>query len=368
MKNIINIAYVPGDGIGPELIKIAVDTIDLLFQDLKESKVNFTLCDIGYDIWAKTEEFICEYGRKFGGISEKKINNILNTDAMIYVATSGGNFPTEFTTPFPVLRRRFNVFANVRPAFSYPNTPFLKKDIDFVLVREQTEGMWMGEEKVLDSNVIKATATISRDASMKVAKFAFEMARKRNKLKKVTCIHKENVLKYAFGEFVKSCELVAKEYEDIALEKMHTDVLPFELIRDPHHFDVIVTTNMYGDIISGETAAITGGLGVSPSGEYGDNYAIFRPVHGSAPDIAGKNIANPIATFLSVVMMLEWLGDRKEMELLHTFSMILKKSVIETLKEGKSLPQDIGGDATTEDFKVEVWKKIKDYKGGFVNG
>jgi len=368
MKNLINIAYVPGDGIGPELIKVGLDTMNMLFSDIKEVTANFTICDIGYENWIETEEYIFEYGRKFGGISEEKIKSISDTDAMLYIATSGGDFPREFNTPFPVIRRRFNIYANVRPAFSYPNIPSLKPDIDFVLIREQTEGMWMGEEKIIEPGIVKATATITRKASLKVAKFAFEMARKRNKLKKVTCIHKDNVLRYAFGEFVSACKEVAKEYSDVAFEEMHTDVLPFELIRKPNNFDIILTTNMYGDIISGETTAITGGLGICPSGEYGDNYAIFRPVHGSAPDIAGKNIANPIATFLSIVMMLEWLGERKKIEILNTLSKILKKSVNKVLKEGKFLTRDIDGSATTEEFKIEVWEKIKEYKEGLING
>lgn len=278
---------------------------------------------------------------------------------MLYIATSGAEFPKEFTTPFPVLRRRFKVFANVRPAKSYPNTPYLKEDIDLILIREQTEGMWMGKEIIKEPGVIEAIAKITKKATIKVARFAFHMARNRNKRKKVTCVHKDNVLRLAFGQFVEGCEEVSKDFPDIIFEKIHTDVLPYELIRKPEQFDVILTTNMYGDIISGEIAAISGGLGICPSGEFGENYAIFRPVHGSAPDLAGKNEANPVATLFSTVMMLRWLGDKNYIETLYNLANILEKSIITVLEDGEVLTKDLGGKSKSTELAKEVWKNVK---------
>lgn len=358
LRNAYRIACVPGDGVGPELMDVALEVLNCLLSKVPDARLEFSTHHVGYDYWVKTGEFIEEYGRKFGGISEATVREIEDSDAMLYVATSGGNFPKEFTTPFPVLRRRFKVYANVRPSRSYPNVPCLRPDIDLVLVREQTEGMWMGSEVVVEPGVTQATATITRAASTRIAKFAFEMARQRGGKKRVTCVHKANVLRVVFGQFVEACAEVAADYPDVRFDEMHTDVLPFVLINAPQELDVVVTTNMYGDAISGETAAIAGGLGIAPSGEYGDDYAIFRPVHGSAPDIAGKNVVNPIATLLSVVMMLRWLAFKKDEPALADAGRILEEAIASVLAEGSTLTRDLGGNATTTEVAKAVCRRI----------
>lgn len=352
------IACVPGDGVGPELMDVALGVLECVQSKVSGFKLEPVVRDVGYERWVRTGEFIEEHGRRFGGICEATVRDLRDTDAMLYIATSGGSFPKEFTTPFPVLRRRFNVYANVRPARSYPGLPCLRPDIDLVLVREQTEGMWMGNEVEVEPGVIKATATVTRAASMRVARFAFEMARRRNRKKKVTCVHKSNVLRLAFGQFVEACAEVAADFPDIQFEEMHTDVLPYVLVRTPQELDVVVTTNMYGDAVSGETAAIVGGLGVCPSGEYGDEYAIFRPVHGSAPDIAGKNVANPVATLLSAAMMLDWLSRKRGNVALARASGLLEGAVASVLGEGRLLTRDLGGHSTTSEFARAVCRRL----------
>ncbi|MGB9622314.1 MAG: isocitrate/isopropylmalate family dehydrogenase, partial [Candidatus Bathyarchaeia archaeon] len=187
----------------------------------------------------------------------------------------------------------------------------------------------------------------------RIARFAFELAKKEGR-KRVTCVHKANVLDTDII-FTEACRRVSKEYPSIEYEETIVDACAMKLILRPEHFDVLVTTNMFGDILSDEAAGLVGGLGMAPSGNIGDRYAIFEPVHGSAPDIAGKGIANPIAMVLSVAMMLKWLG---ELEL----SRILENATTEVLKEGRVLTPDLGGKAGTKDVSEAIKRKI-DRKG-----
>jgi isocitrate/isopropylmalate dehydrogenase len=359
MKN-IRIAVVPGDGIGPEISKVTLNVLTEAARSSKDRlKLDFIEKNIGYELWQETGEYLEINGIKHGGISEDILKCYDSTDAMLYVATSGGSFPQGFLTPFPVVRRRYGIFANVRPAKTLPNVFSIKLDIDLVLVREQTEGLWMGKEHGIENEVMHAQVTISRKATERLAEFAFELARSRNRLKKVVCVHKNNVLPKAFGLFLNVFKEVSQKYIDCSLVDMHTDVLPYELIIAPEKLDVIATTNMYGDAISGEVAGICGGLGIAPSGEYGVDYAIFRPVHGSAPDLKGKNVANPIATILSAAMMMEWLGDKHHSAEACSMGSRIRQSVESVLKNGKFMTPDLGGTASTDMVAQAIIDSLK---------
>lgn len=353
---LIRIAVVPGDGIGPELSNVTLEVLTEAASSFKDRlKLDFVERNIGYDVFQETGIYVEDHGVKHGGVSEEILKCYDSTNAMLYVATSGGSLPEGFLSPFPVVRRRYGIFANVRPAKTLPGIFSIKPDIDLVLVREQTEGLWMGRETGKENEVIRAEVTVSRKATEKLARFSFELARSRNRLKKVVCVHKSNVLPKAFGLFVNVFTEVSRDYPDCSLVDMHTDVLPYELIAAPEKLDVIATTNMYGDAISGEVAGICGGLGIAPSGEYGTDYAIFRPVHGSAPDLKGKNVANPIGTILSAAMMMDWLGNRHDSPEACHIAGSMRLAVESVLKEGKCMTPDMGGtDSTTSIAKAII--------------
>jgi 3-isopropylmalate dehydrogenase len=251
-----------------------------------------------------------------------------------------------------VLRRMLDLYANIRPAKSYPNMPALKDNIDLVIVRENTEDLYTGQEfDIADAAV--AFRIISEKASRKIAKYAFEAARQRGGKKKVTCVHKSNVMRKTDGLFSRVCATVAKDYSDIAFDQMYVDACAMNLIRRPETFDVIVTTNLFGDILSDEAAEVVGGLGMAPAANIGDNFALFEPVHGAAFDIAGKGIANPSSFILSAKMMLEWLGARHKDQKCFDVAKNLEAAVYGVVKKGTKT-RDIGGDKTTKEFTKEI--------------
>jgi isocitrate/isopropylmalate dehydrogenase len=238
------------------------------------------------------------------------------------------------------------LYANLRPAKAYPGVPALKPKVDIMIVRENTECLYKmigyrGPGFGVNLRVITS------QASERIARYAFEYA-VRNGRKKVTAIHKANVLDYTDDVFLEATRAVAEEYSGIRYDEQIVDACAMKLVLAPEQFDVIVTTNMFGDILSDEAAGLVGGLGLAPSGNIGDDMAIFEPVHGSAPDIAGKGVANPMATILSAAMMLKWLGEAEAAE-------TLEAAVLKVLKEGKVRTPDLGGKNRT----MEVAEAIK---------
>jgi 3-isopropylmalate dehydrogenase len=252
------------------------------------------------------------------------------------------------------LRQQLNLYANVRPAKSMPNVPSLNSQTDLVIVRENTEGLYIGLEEG-DEQKATATRLVTRKASKRIAEFAFDMARRRRKT--VTAVHKANVMKKTDGLFLAACREVADSYHDIDFRDMLVDAAAMNLIRKPETFDVIVTTNMFGDILSDEAAQVVGGLGLAASGNIGDDFAIFEPVHGSAPDIAGKNIANPTSMILSAAMMFEWLSERNGHDKSGEASKVIRESVEACLATGETTP-DLGGKLTTIEMAKAVSRRI----------
>ena len=189
-----------------------------------------------------------------------------------------------------------DLYANIRPAKSYPHMPALRDDIDMVIVRENTEDLYIGKEFSLGDSAV-ALRVISEAASKRIAKYAFETAKVRDSMKKVTCVHKSNVMRVTDGLFAKACTDVSKDYPDVTFEQMYVDACAMNLIRQPEQFDVVVTTNLFGDILSDESSQVVGGLGMAPAANIGDNFALFEPVHGAAFDIAGTKYCKPFIIF-----------------------------------------------------------------------
>jgi 3-isopropylmalate dehydrogenase len=252
------------------------------------------------------------------------------------------------------LMQQLNLYANVRPAKSMPNVPTLNPRTDLVIVRENTEDLYIGLEEG-DEEKATATRLVTRTASKRIARFAFDMARQRRKT--VTAVHKANVMKKTDGLFLSACREIAESYHEITFTDMLVDTAAMNLIRKPDGFDVIVTTNMFGDILSDEAAQVVGGLGLAASGNIGDNFAIFEPVHGCAPDIAGKNIANPTSMILCAAMMLEWLSERNRDTKAAEASQLIRDSVEACLVAGETT-LDLGGKLTTLEMAKAVTRQM----------
>jgi isocitrate/isopropylmalate dehydrogenase len=247
------------------------------------------------------------------------------------------------------MRSLFNLYANVRPARTLPNVSALKPGIDMIVVRENTEGLYSGKEFEVAPGVAVAMKIITRAASERIAKFALALAMKRRK--KLAFVHKANILKITDGLFKQSVLEVAKNYPDVELEDLHIDAAAMQLIRRPESFDVIVTMNLYGDILSDEAAATVGGLGVAAGANIGENYGMFEPVGGSAPKYTGLNKVNPVATIEAARMMLDYLGESKAANL-------VEKATTSVLKDGKVLTYDLGGNAKTSDMGKAIAEKV----------
>ncbi len=257
------------------------------------------------------------------------------------------------------LRQMFDLYANVRPARSLPNVPALKPGVDLVIVRENTEDLYKGYEWELDGIAI-GIRLITRRGCERIARYAFELARRRKR--KIVAVHKANVMRITCGLFARTCREVSKDYPDIAYSEMYVDAAAMDLIRRPEYFDVIVTTNVFGDILSDEAAQVVGGLGLAPAANIGDEYAIFEPVHGCAPDIAGKGIANPISMILSAAMMFEWLAARYSDERCFEASELVNEAVTRTLEEGKVLTPDLGGRAKTIELGARIASMMEEIR------
>ena len=335
------ISLITGDGIGPELSKSAVLVLDAISNKF-DLKFNIKELSAGDKALEQTGN----------ALPDKTIDAIKQSDACLKAPV--GESAADVIV---VLRRILDLYANIRPAKSYPHMPALRDDIDMVIVRENTEDLYTGAEFTIGSSAV-ALRIISQKASQRIAKYAFETATQRDNLKKVTCVHKSNVMRVTDGLFAKTCTDVSKNYPDIAFEHMYVDACAMNLIRQPEHFDVIVTTNLFGDILSDESSQVVGGLGMAPAANIGDNFAIFEPVHGAAFDIAGQNTANPSSFLLSVKMMLDWLGSKHDDSLCIKIGQKLE-SVIFDLVKSNIKTRDIGGTCTSMEFTKHIVRNLE---------
>lgn len=329
-ENKYNIAVIPGDGIGSEVMESTIAVLNNLNLDF-----NYIYGEAGDACLEKTGY----------ALPEKTIEIVRNADACLFGAA--GETAADVIVK---LRQEMKMFANLRPVKSYPNTNSLAENIDFIIVRENTEGLYIADKEEFTDEGAVAKRVITREAEERIIDYAFQYAKDNNK-SKVTGVHKANVLKKSDGLFKDIFYEVGEKYPDIEKEDFYVDATAMYLITQPEKFEVIVTTNLFGDILSDEGAGLVGGLGLIPSANIGNDGALFEPVHGSAPDIAGKGIANPIAMMLSAVMMLKYLGENESGEK-------LENAILKLLTDAKVLTGDLGGNATTNEVTNEIIKLL----------
>jgi 3-isopropylmalate dehydrogenase len=357
------IAVIKGDGIGPEVCEAAVAVIRRALPE--PPALRFTEYAAG-----------AEHYRKTGvAIPDETFEACRKADAILHGAAGlpGVTYPdgTEAGVDFSLqLRFRLNLYANVRPIRLLPGVTsplrrFAPGQIDYVIVRENTEGLYAarGGGTILRDEVASDTILITRRGTERVVRFAFELSRKRRGAprdgkRRVTACHKANVLRsYAF--FQRVFNEVARDYPDVSPDHCYVDAMTAHLIERPDFYDVIVAENMFGDIISDLGAATVGGMGMSPSAELGDEHGFFQAAHGSAPDIAGQNLANPIGTILSGALMLRWLGDRHGNPEVTRAAERIDRAVETLLISGETLTRDLGGRATTTEVTAAVCKALE---------
>jgi len=332
------ITVIAGDGIGPSITKSALAVLDKLNCDFE-----YDFADAGLTALDKGKDLIPEETLELIKKNKIALKGPLTTPI-------GQGFRSINVT----LRQKFELYANLRPAVSFPNTNSRYENINLITIRENTQGMYSGQgQKIIQTSHgerAEALSIITSESAERILKFAFETALKR-KLHKVTVVHKANILKSTSGLFLKVARLVAKNYPAIQMNEMIVDNTCMQLVMNPYQFEVIVTTNLFGDIISDLCAGLVGGLGLAPGANIGDDIAIFEAVHGSAPDIAGKNIANPTALILATALMLDHLGENEKANK-------IRNAITETLKSKDRLTADLGGKASTTDFTNALLERL----------
>jgi len=335
------LALIPGDGIGPEISRATKSILNLIHDKY----------DVKFDI-VEIEAGDSSVKKSGKALPDHSFHAIKNSDVCMKAPV--GESAADVIV---YLRRVFDLYANIRPAKVYPNIPALKDNIDLVIVRENTEDVYAGLEYDFQDASI-AIRLITKKASTRIAEYAFKLAKFRNQKKNVVAVHKANLLRKTDGLFASTCREVAKKYADIKFSEMYVDACAMNLIRNPEDFDVIVTTNLFGDILSDEAAQVVGSLGIAPAANIGDNFAIFEPVHGSAPDIAGKGIANPLSFILAARMMLDWLSMKNNDKKCSEASSAIENAVINVLAKGIKTP-DIGGNNKTDDVTNAMISALK---------
>jgi 3-isopropylmalate dehydrogenase len=327
------IALITGDGIGSELTssaKIILETI----SDHSTTKFTINESDAGDNALVKFGKALPDFTTDLIKKSEACLKGPVGESAADVII---------------VLRQIFDLYVNIRPAKSYPNVKNLSDNVDLVTIRENTEDIYLGWEFNIDENTVIALRLTSERASRRVAEYAFKTALIRNKKKKVVAVHKANVLRKGDGLFSKTCRLVSHKYPNIQYSELYVDACAMNLIRNPEDFDIILTTNLFGDILSDEAAQVVGGLGMGPSANVGNDFGLFEPVHGAAFDIAGKNIANPSSILLSTKMMLEWLADKYNDKDAFNEGQRIENVITSLLKQNKKT-KDICGKLSTTEF------------------
>lgn len=322
----MKIAVLPGDGIGKEVVPVAHEVLKLTLPGTEYIPI-----DVGQE----------RYLREGTAMTDEEMATIKSCDCVLFGAITTPQGKKPYRSIILRLRKELDLYANIRPFRSCALSP---RKLDFTIYRENTEDLYMGLEDVTEDEV-RSVRVITRKASERIAKAACL----RTGIKKLTIVHKANVLR-SCELFRDSCISVAGAM-NVAYEDMLVDAAAYNLIKDPGKFDTIVTSNMFGDILSDEAAALVGSLGLSPSANVGDRHALFEPVHGSAPDIAGKGVANPIAAVLSAKMLLEWAGKSEAAK-------SVQQAVDQTIADGRLTP-DLGGRCSTGDVQSTLIKHLE---------
>ncbi len=332
------ICLIPGDGVGKEVVPAAAEALQTL--------------SLGWTFMEAEAGFAC-FEKNGSALPEVTMTKVRQSDAVLFGATSSpSGMVAGYRSPILALRKELDLYANLRPVFSLPGD-FSRPGIDLLIVRENTEGLYSGREHMEGDTAI-AERVITRRGSERIVRVACEQAMQRagmrGKAPVVTIVHKANVLKLTDGLFRECALKVAAQFPAITIKELLVDSAAMNLVKSPQAFDVIVTTNLFGDILSDEASALVGGLGVAPSANLGSGTPVFEPVHGSAPDIAGQGIANPVGALLSSAMMLETLGEPQA-------AVRLRQAVLETLASGLRTA-DLGGLAGTTQFTRAVCARL----------
>ncbi len=352
----MHIVILPGDDIGPEITAATRQVLDAL--------------DAKLALGLRLEEHamgLATLDSHASTLPSAVLDEARAADGVILAPVSTYDYPPAERggiNPSAHIRISLDLYANIRPSRIRTGVPNVATEMDLVVVRENTEGFYADRNMLGGSGEFQpsedmalAVRKITAAASQRIARTAFELAIQRDK--HVTMVHKANVLKITDGLFIREVAKVADEFPDVRLDEMLVDAMAARLIRDPGAFDVIVTSNMYGDILSDEAAALCGGLGLASALNAGDDHAVAQAVHGSAPDIAGRGIANPAALMLSAAMLLDWLGTRHRQPMLAAAADLLEGAVNATLADSGNHTPDLGGDATTHSFATAVMSHIE---------
>jgi 3-isopropylmalate dehydrogenase len=353
----LRLAALLGDGIGPDIVNATMDV-------LRHSAARLGV-DLDFDVLPCGLSALDSHGSTFPGETDEQLEEY---PGWILGPISQHLYPTgdsRYVNPSGYLRKRHDLYANIRPARSFAGVECVRSDIDLVIVRENTEGFY-ADRNVLDGNgelrpnedMVISVRVVTRHACVRLAHQAFGLARERDRGRRVTAVHKANVLRRGDGLFLECCRQVALEYPDVTLDDSHVDAFAMFLITRPGDFDTVVTTNLYGDILSDEAAGLVGGLGLAPGLNAGDASAMAQAVHGSAPDIEGLGVANPVAEVLSGALLLEWLADRLSMPRLIDVGRAVEAAVEAVLAEGAIRTPDLGGRASTEEMAAAIMEKV----------
>ncbi len=330
------ITVIRGDGIGPEIMDATLFVLDQLNAGLEYEDADAGLVALE------------KHGDLMPAVTLESISrNKVALKSPLTTPVGGG-----FTSINVSLRRHFDLYANVRPAHTFPNTKSRFNNVDLITVRENTEGAYLaeGQEVSADGETAFSGTRITRKGSERIVRYAFELARSVGR-KKVTAVHKANIIKSTSGLFLNVAREVAAQYPDIEFQEMIVDNCCMQLVMRPEQFDVIVTTNLFGDIISDLCAGLVGGLGLAPGANIGKDAAIFEAVHGTAPDIAGQGKANPCALLLAAAQMLDHVGQPENAER-------LRKAIVATMEAKDSLTGDLGGTGTTMSFAQAIASRL----------
>ena len=346
MSGALQLGVLLGDDIGLEVVPEAVKAVD--------AAAHATGLDIA---WTELPIGRRAFERLGTTLPEGTLETLERLDGWILGPIGHREYPKVpgAINPHPILRKHFDLFANIRPAKSYPTLPSVHQNVDLVIVRENNEGFQPDRNVVAGSGEFRPThdvtisvRVITRAGSSKVARAAFELARTRRK--QLAAIHKDTVFKLGCGMFAEECRALAAEYPDVAYEEVIVDTFAMRLAMTPQRYDVVVTTNMFGDILSDEAAGLVGGLGMAPALSAGPRHAMAQATHGSAPDIAGRNVANPYAMIVSAQMLLDWLGRTKSEPRATAAARAIGRAVDETIAARDALTADLGGAASTTEM------------------
>lgn len=324
-----SVTLIPGDGIGPEVTAAARQVLDA-----SGVAIDWHVAEAGAEVFAK-------YGTP---MPDQALNQV-REDAVCLKGPLTTPIGYGFSSPNVALRQALDLYVCLRPVKSLPSVPSRYQDVDLVVVRENTEGLYSGIEHLVVPGVAESLKITTERACLRIAEYTFDYARRRGR-RKITVVHKANIMKITDGLFLECCRRVARGYGDIEYTEEIVDAVCMKLVKDPCQFDVLLTDNLYGDIVSDLCAGLVGGLGVVPGANLGREWAVYEAVHGSAPDIAGKGIANPIAVLRSACMMLEHLGETEA-------ARRVEAALVKTLSQG-ILTRDLGGTAGTQEFTQAV--------------